>query len=454
MNFSLKTRLTAAVCGVCLAVATTTCADVIDSILSLTDAAFNREAEQLAADYPKLVRLSEFGRSQEGRRIVLLTVTSGDETNKPGYFVRGNVHSKELSSSAVGLYLVRRLCEDRRRGDILDKVVFYFVPRCNPDGAERMIREPGDERSGWQRRAPADVKNVFTSRDINGDGIIQKMLIKMPNGSLRFSERHPDCLVTAEESWRGDRYVLMCEGDLRNWDGVTRFRPGFRYWADWLDWNRDWPTGWKRGQWGAGDRPFSVPEIRDQAAWLRAHTNVLAATDLHNGYEMLLGTDVRHEDFAHLDRIGKIGENLTGLPYIATSDVDMLESGKKQAGRFEEWCYCELGILCYTIELGTRENSAGEHTLDLLKAKDPYTAPYAVCAEQDRDPGLKPAYGKWRKFAHPQFGEVLLGGYCGSYFATPHPEWVRRNAEGAYRFILFHASDILVNGTGTACGRK
>lgn len=450
----MKKTMILALMGGLFGVAAPIRADVIDAMLALTDAEFNREAERLAGEFPNLVKLGEIGRSQEGRRITLLTVTEGGETNRPAYFVRGNVHSKELSSSAVGLYLVRRLCEDHRRGDILSKVVFYFVPRCNPDGAERMIREPGDERSGWQRPAPADMKNVFRCRDIDGDGIVQKMLIKDPEGALRFSERHPDCLVTAEKDWKGDRYSLMMEGDLRNWDGVTRYRHGFRYWADFLDWNRDWPTGWKRKQWGAGDHPFSVPEIRGQAAWLKARKNILAALDLHNGYEMLLATDVRHEDFAHLDRLGKIGENLVGVPYIATSDVDMKESGQKQAGRFEEWCYGELGILCFTIEIGTRENSAGDYTLDLFKAKDPYTAPYSVCEEQDRKPWLKPAYGKWRTFHHPQFGEVLLGGYCGSYFATPHPEWVRRNAEGAYRFLLFHASDILVNGTGTVCGRK
>lgn len=430
-------------------------ADVIDRTLELTDEEFNKEAEKLAADYPDLVKIGEIGRSREGRRITLLTITEGSE-DKPGYFVQGNIHSKELSATSAGLYVARRLCEDRRSCDILTKVVFYFVPRCNPDGADRMIREPGDERSGWQRFVPEGMTNIYEDCDVNGDGIIQRMRIRVDKDGFRPTERHPTCMVPANRTpdYKGPRYTIVNEGRLRNWDGKTKWRPGFRRWADHLDWNRDWPAGWKRTQWGAGDHPYSVPEVRLQGDWLKAHTNILAALAFHNGYEMLLATGVEHADFKHLDTLGKVGENLVGVPYIATEDVDMIEQGKKQAGRFEEWCYLELGILCFTIELGTRENSAGAKTLDLLKDRDAYTAPYAVCEEQTRNPGLKPAYGDWKKFNHPQFGEVELGGYNGVYFANPHPAHVRRNAEGAYRFLLYHASDILINGTGTACGRK
>jgi murein tripeptide amidase MpaA len=83
------------------------------------------------------------GKSYEGRDIWVMTLTNfetGPDNEKPAYWVDGNIHATEVSSSAAVLYLINRLLAqygaDHRITYALDSRVFYVVPRLNPDGAE------------------------------------------------------------------------------------------------------------------------------------------------------------------------------------------------------------------------------------------------------------------------------------------------------------------------------
>ena len=411
--------------------------------LLLSEAEFGQIAEELASAYPGLIHLSDIGKSQEGRPIRLFTVTefsSGED--KPGFFVQGHIHSKEMSGSLAGLDLVRRLAKEYTPGGILSKAVFYVIPRCNPDGAERMVQHPGDERSSWGDYT--GVPNGIERCDIDGDGLSKTMLVEDPEGALCFSERHPRCLVSRTADSKGPFFHHMPEGMLHNFDRKTLGNwPPFA--REYLDWNRNWSVGWSAAQYGSGSAPLSVPEVKLQADWLKAHPNIQGAVAFHNGYGSLMFPAVKAEDQAYVEALGSRGEKLVGYPALYGAVQAKSDSQIPAAGTFSDYCYGELGILGITIELGTRENSAGADSRELFQRPDAYTAAWEVVEQQDADPSLPTCVFEWKEFTHPQLGKVLLGGSCPVLFASPLLDYLAKVSEGVCKFIQSFVEDLLQN---------
>ena len=96
-----------------------------------------------AKEYPNLIRLESIGKSYEGRDVWLVTATnfkSGEDAEKPAFWVDGNIHASEVTASAAALHLIHSLVTkyktDEKTKRALDTRAFYIVPRVNPDGAE------------------------------------------------------------------------------------------------------------------------------------------------------------------------------------------------------------------------------------------------------------------------------------------------------------------------------
>src|SRR5690349_19907135 len=102
-----------------------------------------RLLKEYAKEYPILMRLESIGKSHEGRDVWLITATnfkSGNDLEKPAFWVDGNIHTSEVTASAAALYLINALVtkyqQDETFRRALDTRAFYIVPRVNPDGAE------------------------------------------------------------------------------------------------------------------------------------------------------------------------------------------------------------------------------------------------------------------------------------------------------------------------------
>src|SRR6185437_3219076 len=66
----------------------------------------------LAREHPHLVAIETIGKSHEGRDIFVLTVTNtqtGPASEKPAFWVDGNIHSTEVAASAAALYFLNML---------------------------------------------------------------------------------------------------------------------------------------------------------------------------------------------------------------------------------------------------------------------------------------------------------------------------------------------------------
>src|SRR6266508_4468647 len=236
-----------------------------------------------AKEYPNLIRLESIGKSHEGRDIWLVTATnfkSGEDMEKPAFWVDGNIHASEVTASAAALYLIDSLVKrypiDTNVKRALDTRVFYIVPRVNPDGAEWALADkPKVIRSSTRPYPYVDdsIDGLAAGEDLDRDGRILQMRIEDPNGAWKVYLDDPRLMVRRDPIETGGTYYrILPEGLLKNYDGVNiKVRAPKQD----LDLNRNFPAGWRTesDQHGAGPYPTSEPEARNLVDFIAKHPN-------------------------------------------------------------------------------------------------------------------------------------------------------------------------------------
>ena len=141
--------------------------------------------------YADLVDLYVVAQSYGGIDIYQLTVTNkktGKATDKPAMYIEGNRHAGEVTAAESALwmlnYMLTNYGKDKEVTRLLDNFTFYFRPCNNPDGSllyletaqtlRSTIHPYDDDGDGLLDEDPAD--------DIDGDGFICQMRIKVPMG--------------------------------------------------------------------------------------------------------------------------------------------------------------------------------------------------------------------------------------------------------------------------------
>jgi hypothetical protein len=127
-----------------------------------------------AAKWPDAVRCAEFGRTPEGRPMMLLVATrSGALTPEdaksrgvPVLLMQGGIHAGEIDGKDAGFLALREMLQDRSAPGALSKIVLVFVPVFNVDGHERMGKwnrpnQNGPEEMGWR----VNGQNLNLNRD-------------------------------------------------------------------------------------------------------------------------------------------------------------------------------------------------------------------------------------------------------------------------------------------------
>ncbi|MEG2596445.1 MAG: M14 family zinc carboxypeptidase, partial [Ruthenibacterium sp.] len=73
----------------------------------------------------------------EGRSIFVIKITDFGTENpeaRAAYYVQGGLHAEEGAGTTAALSLVEALLTHPEKRAILHDVIFYIVPRVNPDG--------------------------------------------------------------------------------------------------------------------------------------------------------------------------------------------------------------------------------------------------------------------------------------------------------------------------------
>ena len=398
-----------------------------------------RLLQDFAAAAPQLVSLQSIGKSHEGRDIWLLVITqkaTGAHTDKPAFWVDGNIHAAELTASTACLYWLHQLVSgylaaDAQAVQLLDTRVVYMAPRLNPDGAELALADKPRHIRSSTRPYPFDEDPVegLNIEDVDGDGRMLSMRIPDPHGPYKKHPQEPRLMVAREPGeFGGDYYRIIPEGTLTNFDGfkisANRDREG-------LDLNRNFPSNWRQEfqQQGAGPYPTSEPEVRAMVDFVVQHPNIGAAVSFHTHSGVILrpmGTqsddDMTPEDLWMYKRLSDIGAKLTGYPAISIWH-DFKYHPKELITGTQDWLYEHMGALFWTVEIWAPNKEAGitdykwidwyrdhpiEDDVKLLKWSD------EQCA------GL--AHVDWYPYRHPQLGMVEFGGWDRmNYWRNPPP---------------------------------
>lgn len=411
--------------------------------------------QDLANAHQDLLKLSSIGRSFEGRAIRLATVThfqTGDDLEKPAFWVDGNIHATELAGSMACLYLIQHLLKNYGHDpDItrcLDTRAFYICPRLNSDGAEWALAERPKLIRSSTRPYPHDEEPIggLVREDIDGDGRVLTMRIPDPHGPWKISERDPRLLVRREPTESGGQYFrLLPEGRLEDYDGVTLRLQSLK---EQLDLNRNYPGNWRQEhqQSGAGPYPASEPEVQAAVKFITDHPNITGGVAFHT-YSGVLLRPYSHfaddtlpaEDLWTFQKIGAKGTELTGYPHISVFHDFRYHPKEVITGSFDDWLYDHLGRFAWTVEIWSPQRQAGitdykfiewyrehpiEDDLKLLKWSDD------VLDGQ--------GFVDWYPFEHPQLGRIELGGWNALYsWINPPAKLLEKEIEHFPKWLLW-----------------
>jgi murein tripeptide amidase MpaA len=435
-----------------------------------------RLLKDYAKEYPDLIRLESIGKSHEGRDVWLVTATNfktGADAEKPAFWVDGNIHASEVTTSAAALYLIHSLVtkykQDANITRALDTRAFYIVPRVNPDGAEWALADkPRIIRSSTRDYPYADdpMDGLVSGEDLDGDGRILQMRIEDPNGAWKVHPDEPRLMVRRDPIETGGKYYrILPEGLLKDYDGVTIKVLGPK---QGLDLNRNFPAGWRTesDQHGAGPFPASEPEARNLVEFISKHPNITGTISFHTMSGVLLRPyDDRSDDEFPTDdlwtyqKIGEKGMEITSYPHISVFHDFKYHPKQVITGGFDTWTYEHLGVFSWTVEFWSPMKQAGIEKFKFIDWYREHPVDDDLKLLKWNDEVLKgTGYVDWYAYKHPQLGNVELGGWDFLHMWTnppleflekeirPFPEWVVWHALISPRLVPLETKVISLGG--------
>ncbi|MBM3612202.1 MAG: peptidase M14 [Alphaproteobacteria bacterium] len=395
--------------------------------------AMTAHLKALAAAYPDLCKLTSIARSFRGREVWLMELTNpktGPGHEKPGFYIDAQIHAEEHATSATALYAIWYLLtnygSDEECTRLLDRQVFYVIPRINPDGAEFSLKQPYHPWCGNGRFLPGEDRiDGLIPEDINGDGYIVNMRVPDTKGEWKKSPTDPRLMVQREPGEEGGEYFRVYpEGMIRDFDGVhVKIVPGNDG-----NMNRNFPINWSPQEYGAGLYPFSEPEAKGMGQVILDHPNIcgMCAYHTHGGIilrpsMMKMDAEMSPRDLSLYKDLGAVGTRLTGYPTISTYEDFTPDKTKARHGSLKDWVYEEMGIICFSTELWDLERAAG------VEKKGYYNLGPRDAETQEKifnwvleNVGAH-GFRDWEAFDHPQLGPVEIGGmvYIWSYRNPP-----------------------------------
>ncbi|HKI87739.1 MAG TPA: M14 family zinc carboxypeptidase, partial [Draconibacterium sp.] len=300
----------------------------------------------------------------------------------------------------------------------------------NTPSSSRSIRIPkDDDNDGLFDEDPPD--------DLDGDGSITQMRIKDPYGNYKVDPEDSRILVRCKPGEKGEYTLLGYEGIDNDGDGrLNEDAEGY------LDPNRNWGYHWMPPyvQSGAGSFPFSGVGLKAINDYVAARPNIIIGFAFHNNGGLWLRVPseksirIAQSDIAVYDVIGKNAEKITP-GYVYQPSYDLYPT----YGDFDGHIYFVYGIFSFVGELFQTEQETYREDVNKTLQEDESQEYRGQSPERTRerlnfnDKVVQgELYKEWKKFNHPQYGEIEIGGWVKMSTRLPHPfmlpELVHRNA--------------------------
>ena len=208
-----------------------------------------------------------------GRRPVQL-VRLGDSDEKPALLILAGAYGPQVASSEVALRIVKEIAA--RRGAIFADYTIYVIPRLNPDASESFFGSVRAERKGNDQHSDDDrdgVVNEDGPNDLNGDGLITMMRVRVDVGGTHFVDPVDPAIMRRADAAKGETgtHKLFTEG--RDDDGDELFN------EDGLggtDISANFANNYPWFEAGAGLHQFSAAESRAVAEFVSERANIAA----------------------------------------------------------------------------------------------------------------------------------------------------------------------------------
>ena len=393
----------------------------------------------VASNHADRVRVESLAKSAEGRDVWLVTIgaeAQGTKANpRPAVLVVANLEADHVVGSQVALGLILKLAE----GSALGNATIYFVPRLNPDGAERVLTgKPLAEFRTNLRPIDRDRdtrKGEDGPDDVNGDGLITLMRVKDPKTATLIADPKDPRISRKAEAAKGELPVFSEEAEGRDddGDGLRNEDP-----AGGVNLNRNWPHRWAEFDPEAGFSPASEPEVLALIKFSYAHPEIVAV------WSFGLNDNLREEpkkpgstlDDADLPLFVELSKSFVKAATPKDPPKGSSPAGKGTSapgattdGAFSEWAYHQFGVIGLASRLFTTPEipAPTELKVDAEKEKK-------VDKEKDKDkekeaksPIPEDAEPRWlywndkvvqgRAFVpfstvdHPTLGKVEVGGW-------------------------------------------
>ncbi|MCE9592722.1 MAG: hypothetical protein K8S98_00875 [Planctomycetes bacterium] len=399
-----------------------------DSAPLLDHAALTGKLKALEHAHPERCMLAPIGRSRGERDVWCLRISEKpDERARPALLVVANLEGPQVFSSSIALALAERAANasDDATKKFLATTTLYVIPRLDVDAAEARFAKPlaevlatgrgvDDDRDG---RAGEDGPS-----DVDGDGMITAMRKLDPEGEWLEDPNDPRALVQADRALgeRG-RYKLYVEGRDLDHDERVAEDPL----ADtWLNFN--FPFGWKEHDPHAG--LFATDELGARALceFVLTHSDIAAVVTL-GGYDDLVEKPKASKEGGDGLPSGWIEGDANLLAEIGKRYADATGNKSKgvrdDAGSFQGWAYEYRGLWVFAAhpwELPLEAPKAADAASDEKAEKKPDAKepekPKREASEDSKRLKWIDATGEtarfvpWRKFTHPELGEVEIGG--------------------------------------------
>ncbi|XP_077853466.1 carboxypeptidase A4 isoform X2 [Macaca mulatta] len=110
----------------------------LEYAVAIEDLQIYHEMDNIAADFPDLVRRVKIGHSFENRPMYVLKFSTGEGARRPAIWLNAGIHSREWISQATAIWTARKIVSDYQRDpaitSILEKMDIFLLPVANPDG--------------------------------------------------------------------------------------------------------------------------------------------------------------------------------------------------------------------------------------------------------------------------------------------------------------------------------
>ncbi|MGB2861784.1 MAG: M14 family metallopeptidase [Sedimentisphaerales bacterium] len=414
-----------------------------------------------------LVRVDSIALSMRKRKVWLIELGKGtkqDRQMRPAMLVVAGIEGSDLIGCTAAVtwveHLVEQYQDDADITKLLQTTTIYIVPRLNPDAAEHFFADLKLETSSNHKPVDDDHDGLLDEdgpEDLNNDGLITWMRIEDPEGEYILDPKDDRLLLKADHlksevgAWRYLREGVDNDHDERwNEDGQGG-----------VNFNRNFPYGYKFFAEDAGIHPVSEVETRALADFVIEHPNIALVVTYGSADNLSKApegaepagrrepmTEIHQDDAGYYRVMGEFCREALGL--------EKELEGTLVPGAFSDWMYYHRGRLslaarawspAVAVEISEaaeekeeqdseserEENNKGEDAKDDEDKRN----------QQERkelkwfDEHAPEAFVEWQPFEHPDFPgrRAEVGGYRPFALTNPPAEMVDEIADKHAGFL-------------------